>query len=66
MRDHNDIGLDSDNLLRPLDVGVDDPLAKKRVLDVWFIYRTENTRLEAVGLGIVELLEVSNRLSLLV
>lgn len=66
MRDHDNVRLDSDNLLRPLDVGVNDPLAKKRVLDVGFIHRAENTGLEAVGFGVIKLLEVSNRLLFLV
>jgi hypothetical protein len=66
MRDHDDIGLDPHDVLRPLDVGVNDPLAKKRVLDVWFIHRTEHSGLKAIGLGVVKLLEVSNRLLLLV
>ena len=66
MRDHDNVGLDSDNLFRPLDVWVNDPLAKKRVLDIGFINRAENTGLEAVGFGVIKLLEVSNRLLLLV
>lgn len=66
MRDHDNVGLDSDNLLRPLDVGVNDPLAKKRVLDVRFIHRAKDTGLEAVRFGVIKLLEVSNRLLFLV
>lgn len=66
MRDHDDICLDSDNVLSPLDIGIDNPLAEERVLNVRFIYRTEHANLKTIRLWVIELFEVSNRLLFLV
>lgn len=57
---HNDIRLNSNNILSPADVRVDNPLAKSRVLDVWFIYRAEDSWFESIGLGVVELFQVND------
>jgi hypothetical protein len=66
MGNHDNIGLDSHNLLRPSNVGIDDPLAKKRVLDVRFVDGAEHSSLKAIRLGVVQLLEISDCLLLLV
>lgn len=66
MRNHNDIGLDSYNLLCPSNVGIDDPLTKKRVLDVRIIDSAAHSGLETIRLGVIQLLEVSDCLLLLV
>jgi len=66
MRDHDNIRLDSDNALSPADIRVDDPLPKQGVLEIRLIHRAEHSGLEAIRLWVVELLEISNRLLLLV
>ena len=47
-------------------VGINDPLTKKRVLDVRIIDSAAHSGLETVRLGVIQLLEISDCLLLLV
>jgi hypothetical protein len=66
MRDHDDVGLDSDDCPSPTDVGVDDPSTKGGILDVRFIDGAEYSDFKLVRLRIVELLQISDCLLLLI
>lgn len=48
MGDHDYIGLGADDALGPADVGVDDPFAQDRVLDVLEIPGAEDCGLEVI------------------
>lgn len=66
MCDHNNVSLDSHNRACPIHIGSDDTLANEAIFDVWKVLRAKDCGLEGMGLGIVEALQVSNSLLLLV
>jgi hypothetical protein len=66
MRDHNDVGLNSDDGPSPTDVGVDDPSTEEGILDVRCIDSAEHGDFKLVRFRIVEFLQVSDCLLFLI
>jgi hypothetical protein len=66
MRDHNDVGFNSHNSPSPTDVWVDDPSTEEGILDIRFIDGAEYGDFKLVRLRIIELLQISDCLLLLI
>lgn len=66
MCDHDNIRLDSNDVPRPANVGIDDPFTDQRILDIRLINGAENSSFKRIRLGVVEFLEISDCLLLLV
>jgi hypothetical protein len=66
MCDHNDIGLNAHNSPSPADIRIDDTLTEEGILDIRFVNSAEYSDLEFIRFRIIEFLQVSDRLLLLV
>ena len=66
MCDHNDIGLNAHNSPSPADVRIDDPLTEEGILDIRFVNSAEYSDLEFIRFRIIEFLQISDSLLLLV
>lgn len=63
---HNNIYFISHNCARPLRVGPNDVVTEESIFDVREIHGAENSRLKFIRLWIIQILQILNRLLLLV